>query len=68
MQYIEYTHVDGQVLTTNDAEKQVTLSMAGESSSEPNKDGNKEGEGDAAMLSFATGLGTLATAIAILNF
>ena len=64
MQYIEYTHVDGQVLTTNDAGKDVIISMA----EEPNKDGNKEGEGDAAMLSFVTGLGTLATAIAILNF
>ena len=69
-QYIEYVHVDGQLKTTTPGDKAISYSMAGEGSGEINKgDGNKkEGDGDAAMLSFATSLGTLATAIAILNF
>ena len=67
-QYIEYVHVDGQLLTTTNADKAISYSMAGEGSGEVNKGDQNKKEGDGAMLSFATSLGTLATAIAILNF
>ena len=68
-QYLEVTHVDGQVFTHQYEEADISYSMAAEPSEPSNDDSKKDGEGDAAMLSFATaGLGTLATAIAVLNF